>query len=97
MQAAGVPTSHPPERGLQGPPGSALSLSSSPPRAVLTQAVREAWAGWAGAEVTPVSPADFLSIPRACGHSLGNALGWSLVSLQVGVGRTGKRDNGPGA
>ncbi|CAD7683696.1 unnamed protein product [Nyctereutes procyonoides] len=38
----------------------------------------EAWAGWVGAEVTPVSPADFPSIPGACGHSLGNALGWSL-------------------
>lgn len=38
----------------------------------------ETWAGWAGAEVTPVFSADFPSIPGACGHSLGNALGWSL-------------------
>lgn len=37
-----------PTRGPEGTPGLALSLPFSPPRAVLTQAVMEAWAGWAG-------------------------------------------------
>ena len=72
-------------------PGS-LSLPFSPPRAVLTQVVMEVWAGWAGAEVTPVSPTDVPSIPGAYGHSLGNALAGAWVSLKVGVGRGGQRD-----
>ena len=42
------PYSRPPTRGPEGTPGLALSLPFSPPRAVLTQAVMEAWAGWAG-------------------------------------------------
>lgn len=65
-----------------------LSLPFSLPRAMLTQAVMEAWAGWAGAEVTPVSPANVPSIPGACGHSLGNALGWSLGFPEGGGGES---------
>ena len=82
----------PPARGREGTPGLALSLPFSPPRAVLTQVVMEVWAGWAGAEVTPVSPTDVPSIPGAYGHSLGNALAGAWVSLKVGVGRGGQRD-----
>ena len=80
------PYPRPPARGPEGTPGLALSLPFSPPRAVLIQVVMEAWAGWTGAEVTPVSPTDVPSIPGAYGHSLGNALGWSLGFPEGGGG-----------
>lgn len=83
----GCRSPRPPARGQEGTPGLALSLPFSPPRAVLTQVVTEVWAGWAGAEVTPVSPTDVASIPGACGHSLGNALGWSLGFPELGGGK----------
>lgn len=80
--------------GLDRAPGLALSLPFTPPRAVLTQAVTEVWAGWARAEVTLVSPADISSISGACGHSLDNALGQSLGFPASGGGESWQRDNG---
>lgn len=55
----------------------ALSLPFSSHKSVLTQAVAEAWACWAGPEVTLVSPAEFPSITGAYGQGVGNALGRS--------------------
>lgn len=88
------PYPHPPATGLDGAPGLALSLPFTPPGAVLTQVVTEVWAGWARAEVTLVSPADIPSILKACGHSLGNALGQSLGFPASGGGESWQRDNG---
>lgn len=88
------PYPNPPATGLDGARGLALSLPFTPPRAVLTQAVTEVWAGWARAEVTLVSPSDTPSISGACGHSLGNALGQSLGFPASGGGESWQRDNG---
>lgn len=64
----------------------ALSLPFSSHRSVLTQAVAEAWACWAGPEVTLVSPAEFPSITGAYGQGVGNALGRSPGFPAVGGG-----------